>query len=193
MWELDHKAEPRRIDAFELWCWRRLLRVPWTASRSNQSILQEIRPHCSLEGRMLKLKLPTLWAFDAKSYLIGKDPDAGKDWRQEKKGMTVDEMVGWHHQLNGHEFEQALRVGDGQGSLVCRSLWGCRVGHDWATELNWEADRASALYGTGRETSGSWSGDRLPETFIWSSFLPETFNWRHSSHRFCKHDGGLCL
>ena len=81
------KAECQSIDAFELWCWRRLLRVPWTARRSNQSILKEINPGCSLEGLMLKLKL-TLWQPDAKSWLIWKDPDAGKDWGQEKKGTT---------------------------------------------------------------------------------------------------------
>ena len=91
------KAECRRIDAFELWCWRRLLRVPGTAKRSNQSILEEISPEYSLEGLMLKLELlyfgtPILW-------FIGKDPDAGKDWRQEEKGKTEDEMVGWHHWL----------------------------------------------------------------------------------------------
>ena len=80
------KAECRRIDAFELWYWRRLLRVPWTARRSNQSILKEISPGISLEGMMLKLKL-----------LIGKDSDAGRGWGQEEKGMTKDEMVGWHH------------------------------------------------------------------------------------------------
>ena len=99
------KAECQRIDAFKLWCWRRLSRVPWTLRRSNQSILKEIRPEYSLEGLMLKLKLPILWLPHAKSWLIGKDPDAGKDSRWEKKGMTVDEMVGWHHWLNGHEFE----------------------------------------------------------------------------------------
>ena len=98
------KAEHRRIDAFELWCWRRLLRVLWTARRSNQSILKEISPEYSLEGLMLKLKLQHF------GHLIqridsGKDHDPGNDWRQEEKGMTEDEMVGWHHQLNGHEFE----------------------------------------------------------------------------------------
>ena len=98
------KAEYRRIDALELWCWRRLLRVPWTARRSNQSILKEISPACSLEGLMVKLRLPILWPPHAKSWLIGKDPDAGKDCGQ-KKGTTEDEMAGWHHQLNGHEFE----------------------------------------------------------------------------------------
>ena len=79
------KDECRRIDAFELWCWRRLLRVPWTARRSNQSILKEISPGCSLEGLMLRLKLQILWPPDAKSWLTGKDPDAGKDWGQEEK------------------------------------------------------------------------------------------------------------
>ena len=98
------KAEHQRIDALELWCWRRLLTVPWTARRSNQSILKEINPEYSLKGLMLKRKL--LWPPDVNSWLIGKDPDAGKDWRQEEKGTTEDEMVGWHHWLNWHEFEQ---------------------------------------------------------------------------------------
>ena len=96
------KAEHRRIDAFELWCWRGLLRVPWTARRSNQPILKEISLEYSLEGLMLKLKLQY---FGHLSWLIWKDPDSGKDWRREEKGMTEDEMVGWHHRLNGHEFE----------------------------------------------------------------------------------------
>ena len=124
------KAECRRIDAFELWCWRRLLRVPWTARRSNQSILKEISPEYSLET---EAETPVLWPPSGKSWLTWKDPDAGKDWRWEEKGMTEDEMVGWHHQLNGHEFEWAPGVGDGQGSLVYCSLW---VGQDGATELN---------------------------------------------------------
>ena len=116
------KAERWRIDAFELWCWRRLLRVPWTARSSNQSILKEISPEYSLEGLMLKLKLQ-LWPPDVKKWLIWKDPDTGKDWRQEK-GTTEDEMVGWHHRLYGYEFEQAPRVSGGQGSLACCSPWG---------------------------------------------------------------------
>ena len=87
------KAEHRRIDAFELWCWRRLLRVPWTARRSNQPILKEISPGCCLEGMMLKLKLQ-LWPPDVKSLLTGKDSDAGRDWGQEEKGTTEDEMAG---------------------------------------------------------------------------------------------------
>ena len=101
------KAEHRRIDAFELWCWRRLLRVPWTARRSNQSILKKISPEYSLEWLMLKLKLQSqkLWPPDAKNWLVRKDADAGKYWRQEEKGTTEDEMAGWHHRLNGHELE----------------------------------------------------------------------------------------
>ena len=115
------KAECQRIDVFELWCWRRLLRIPWTARRSNQSIPKEISTECSLEGLMLKLKLQY---FGHVMHLNGKDPDARKDWRQEEKGMTEDEMVGWHHGLNGHEFEQAPGVGDGQGSWEYCSSWG---------------------------------------------------------------------
>ena len=128
------KAEYQRTDAFELWCWRRLLRVPWTARRSNQLILKEISAEYSLEGLMLKLKeTPILWPPGKKKWLTGKDSDAGKDWRQEEKGTTEDEMVGWHHRLDGHEFEQAPGDGDEQGSLMCCSPWGRRVGHDWAT------------------------------------------------------------
>ena len=79
-----------------------------------------------------------LWPPDRKNWLIGKDPDAGKDWRREEKGTTENEMVGWHHRPDGHEFEQALGVGDGQGGLECCKTMGVqRVGHDWATELNW--------------------------------------------------------
>ena len=99
------KVECLRIDAFELQYWRRLLRVLWTAKRSNQSILKEISPEYSLEGLMLKLKLLTLWPPDVKNWLIWKAPDTGQDWRREEKGTTEDEMFGWHHHLDGHEFE----------------------------------------------------------------------------------------
>ena len=97
------KAECRRIDAFELWCWRRLLRVPWTARKSNQSILKKSVLNIHWKDwcwRWNSNTLATWW----KNLLIWKDPDAGKDWRQEEKGMTEDEIVGWHHRLDGHEF-----------------------------------------------------------------------------------------
>ena len=101
------KAECQ-IDAFKLWCWRRLLSVPWTIRRSNQSILKEITPEYSLEGLVLKLKLQYFGHLMRRADSLEKT-DAGKDWRQEK-GATEDEMVGWHHQLNEHEFEQAQEV-----------------------------------------------------------------------------------
>ena len=97
------KAEHQRIDAFELWCWRRLLRVPWTARRSNQSILKEISPGISLEGMMLKLKLEYFGHLMRRADSL-EESDAGRDWGQEK-GTTEDEIAGWHHQLDGCESE----------------------------------------------------------------------------------------
>ena len=91
------KAELQRIDAFELWCWRRLLRVPWTARRSNQSILKEIGPGCSSEGMMLKLKLQYFGHLLGRFDSLEKNSDAGTDWGQEEKGTTENEMAGWHH------------------------------------------------------------------------------------------------
>ena len=100
------KAEHQRIDAFELWCWRRLLRVPWTARRPNQSILKEISQSWIFIGRTdAEAETPVLWPPDAKNWLIGKDPDAGKDRRREEKGTTEHKMVGWHHWLKGHDCE----------------------------------------------------------------------------------------
>ena len=127
MWELGHKESW----ALKNWCFwtvvfkRRLLRVPWRARRSNQSILKEISPEYSLEWLMLKLKLQCF------GHLIGrtdsrKDPDARKDWRQDEKVMIEDKMVRWHHWLDGHEFEQALSVSDGQRRLMCFRPWGCK-------------------------------------------------------------------
>ena len=96
------KAERRRIDAFELWCWKRLLRVPRTARRPNQSILKKISPGISLEGMMLKLKLHYFGHLMRRVGSLEKT-HAGSDWGQEKNGMTEDEMAGWHHGLNGRE------------------------------------------------------------------------------------------
>ena len=152
------KTEGQRIDASELWCWRRLLRVPWTARRSNQSILKEISPEYSLEGLMLKLKLHYSGPPDVKNWLIGRDPDARKDWMQEEKGMTEDEMVGWHHRLTGHECEQTSGVGEGQGSLVCCSSWGCKEsdtneGLNW---MNWELQKGHASGAKSSSQSLKW-------------------------------------
>ena len=137
-WTLK-KAEHQRIDPFELWCWRRLLRVPWIVRRSNQSILKEIHPEYSLEGLMLKLKFQ-YFVHLMKNWLFGKDPAAGKDRRQEEKATTEDEIAWWHYQLDGHEFEQVPGASDGQGSLVCCSPWGHKESDmtDW---LNWTDEK----------------------------------------------------
>ena len=112
------------------------MRVPRTARRSNQSALKEISPEYSLEGRAnAKAEAPVLWPPDAKSRLIGKEPDAGQDCGQEEKGMIEDEMVGWHHQINGQEFEQTPGDIEGQGSLVCYSPWGHKES-DMTEQLN---------------------------------------------------------
>ena len=133
---LSKKAEHRRTDAFELWYWRRLLGVPWTAGRSNQFILKKLSPGCSLKGMMLKLKLQyfgyLMWRVDS----LEKDSDAGRDWGQEEKGTTEDEMAGWHHRLDGRECEWTPGVGDGQGGLVCCDSWGHKES-DTTEHLNW--------------------------------------------------------
>ena len=117
------KAEHWRIAAFELWCWRTVFRIPWTARRSNQFILKEISPEYSLEGLMLNWNCNILATW-CKELTHFKRSYARKDWRQEEKGTTEDEIVGWHHWLKGHEFEQAPGVGDGQGSLTWCFPWG---------------------------------------------------------------------
>ena len=156
------KAEHRRIDAFQLWCWRRFLRVPWTARRCNQSILKEISPGCSLEGLMLRLKLQYFGHLCAKSWLTGKDTDAGRDWWQEEKGTTKDEMAGWHHGLDGLESEWPPVDGDGQGGLAFCDSWGHKES-DTTEWLNWAELNCSPQPGThtelGREKKGE-GGDR---------------------------------
>ena len=140
------KAEHRKIDAFKLWCWRRLLRVPWTARRSIQSILKEISPGCSLEAMMLKLEIPVLWPPHArvdsleKTLMLG-----GIDWGQEEKGTTEDEMAGWHHRLDGREFEWTPGDGDGQGGLACCNSWGHKES-DMTERLNWTEFHLSNTY-----------------------------------------------
>ena len=127
------KAESQIIHTFELWCWRRLLRVPFDSKeihtvnpKWNQSWIFIRRTDAEAEA-------PILWPT-SKSWLTGKDPDAGKDWGQEDKGVTEDEVDGWCHQFSGHEFEQTLGDSNGHGSLLCYSPWGRRVRQDWITE-----------------------------------------------------------
>ena len=120
------KAEHRRIDAFELWSWRRFLRVPWTEMRSNQSILKYISFGCSLEGLMLKLKIQNSGHLMRRADSLEKTLMLGKIWGQEEKGTTEDEMVGWHHQFDGYGFGWTPGVGDGQRGVACCGSWGHR-------------------------------------------------------------------
>ena len=127
------KAEHQRIDTFELWCWRRLLRVPWTARRSNQSIIKEINPEYSLEGLMLKLKLQYSGHLMQRTDSLEKSLMLGKIEGRRRRGR---QRMRWHHWLDGHEFEQVPGVGDRQRSLACCSPWG-RKESDTTEWLNW--------------------------------------------------------
>ena len=138
------KAECWRIDAFELWCWRRLLTVPWTARRSNQSTLKGISPEYSLDGLMLKLKLQYFGRLMQKTDLLEKTRMLGKiEGRRRRGWQRMRWIVGWHHQLNGHEFVQAPGIGDGQGSCpgkLCAAVHGVIKSWTWLsnwTELSW--------------------------------------------------------
>ena len=143
MWELDRKkSEQWRIDTFELWWWRRLLRVPWAAKRANQSTTK-VKQSWIFTGRTdAKAKAPILWSHNAKSHLIGKDPDAGKDWRQEKRG-TENEKVGWHHWLNGHELNKLREI------VKDREVWHAivhGVAKSWTQLSNWRTTIKIKLY-----------------------------------------------
>ena len=138
MWELDHK------ESWVLknwWFWTVVLHKTLESPLDSEEI-QPVHPkgnHSWIFIGRTDAEAPILWPPDSKNWLVVKDPDTGKNWRQEENGVTEDDMVGWHHWFDGHEFEQAPGV-DGQGSLACCSPWGLRVGHDWETELNWQCN-----------------------------------------------------
>ena len=129
------KAERRRIDALEPWCWRSLLRV-FLDYKEIQPVHPKGHQSSIFIGRT-DAEAPILWPPDAKNWVTGKDPDAGKDWGQKEKGTTEDETVGWHHRLDGHEFEWTPGVGRTGKPGMLQSVGSQRVGHDWATELKW--------------------------------------------------------
>ena len=145
------KAECWRIDVFELWCWRRLLESPLNCKEIKLVNPKGNQPWIFI-GRT-DAEAPILWPPDAKNWLIWKDPDVGKDWRREEKGTSEDEMVGWHHWPDGHEFEQAPGVDDGQGSPACCSPWGRK-----------ESDTTECLNNTTTLTLAQWDwfGDPWP-------------------------------
>ena len=145
MWELDYKERW----ALKNWCFWTMVLEKTLQSPLDCKEIKPVHPKGNeswiLIGRAnAEAETPILWPLDVKNWLIGKDPDAGKDWRQEEKGTTENEMVGWHYQLNGHEFEQALSVGEEQESLGCFSPWGCKDSSmtEWLnwTETPWEND-----------------------------------------------------
>ena len=137
MWKLDHKESW----ALKNWCFRTVVLEKTLESLLDCKEIQSVnlkgnQPWIFIGRTDAEAETPILWPPDVKNWLTGKDPDTGKDWRQEEKGMTEDEMVGWYHWLSGHEFESTPGVGDGQGSLVCCSPWGHKES-DTTEQLNW--------------------------------------------------------
>ena len=130
------KAERWRIDAFELWCLRRLLSPPLDCEEIQPVHPKGYQSWVFIVKTDVEAETPILWPPDVKSWLICKDTDAGKDWGQEETRTTEDEMVGWHHWLNGHGFGWTPGVGDGQGGLACCISWGCKES-DTTEQLNW--------------------------------------------------------
>ena len=176
------KADSWRIDVFELWCWRRLLRVPWTARRSNQLILKEINPE-HIGRTDAEAEAPILWPLATwyEEPFFGKDLDAGKDWGQEE-WVTGNEVVGWHHWLNGQEFEQTQGYIKGQGSLVCHSSWGSRrVGCDLVTEQqqqnHWQQQMLARTRATGTLIHCWWECKMVQS--LWKS-LAISYKTKHT-------------
>ena len=137
IWELNYKES----QALKNWCFwtvvlEKTLESPLDSKETKPIDPKGIQSWIFIGRTDAEAETPILWLPDAKNWLIWKDPDAGKDWRREEKWMTEDEMVKWHHRLDGHEFEQAPCVGDGQGSLACCSPWGCKES-DMTEWLNW--------------------------------------------------------
>ena len=175
MWELAYKGSW----ALKNWCFWTVVLEKTLESSLDCKEIQRVHPKGSQSWILIgrtddEDEAPTLWSPDAKNCLIGKDPDAWEDWGQEDKGMTEGEMAGCHHWLNEHEFEWAPRIGDGHESLAFCSLWGHRIRHDWATELNW--------------LSGPRKVPSLGLSFpIFNLFQPQGLSkWLTSSHQVAK-------
>ena len=175
------RAEHQRIDTFELWCWRRVLRAPWTSRRSNQSILKEISPEYSLERLMLKLKLQYFGHLMRRADSLEKSLMLGKIEGGRSRGRQGMKMVGWYHWLDGHDFEQTPGVGDGQEGLAYCGSWGCKES-DTTEQLNWtEQGMGLPWWLSGKESACQcrrprfnpwvgkipWRRERLPTLLFW--------------------------
>ena len=160
MWELDHK-EGWALKNWSFWTLvlEKTLESPLDCKEIQPVHSKRNQSWIFIGRTAAEAETPILWPPDAKSLLIGIDPDSGKDWRQEEKGTTEDEMVGWHHQLDGHEFEQAPGDGDGQGSLACCSPWGHKE-LDMTERLNWTENNKYLLshYFCGQEFRNGLTG-----------------------------------
>ena len=184
------KAENLRIDVFELWCWRRFLRVPCLGCEEIKPVNPKGNQSWIFIGRTdAEAETPIHWPPDVKNWLTGKDPDGWKDWRQEEKGMTEDEMVEWHHRLDGHEFVQATWVGDGQESIACGSPWL----HKESNTTEWL--NCTELRGEGGRQGKPWT---RAAGFLWI-LVHESYDWclRRSLNRSIelkgKGNGEQCL
>ena len=145
MWELEYKENW----VLKNWCFWTVVLEKTPESPLDYKKIQPVHPKgyqswVFIERTDAEAETPILWPPNAKNWLTGKDPDAGQDWRQEEKGTTEDELIPWHHRLNGHECEQTPGGGDGQGSLACCSPWG-RKESDMTERLNWTSE-LSTLY-----------------------------------------------
>ena len=147
MWELDYiESWVMKNRCFWTVVLEKTLESPLDCKKIQPVHLKGDQSWVFIGGTDVEAETPILWPPDVKSWLIWKDPDPGKDWGQEEKGTTEDEMVGWHHWHNGHGFGWTLGVGDGQRGLECCGSWGGRVRHDWVTELNWTRARRQLIY-----------------------------------------------
>ena len=183
MWELDYKESW----VTKNWCFWTVVLEKTLESPLDCKEIQPVHPKedqswIFIERTDVEAEIPILWPPDGKNWLVWKDPDAGKDWRQEEKEITKDEIVGWHHWLNGHEFGWTPGIGDGQGGLACCSSWGRRVRHDWATELNWGVRVAKDVRKLERERRIFQSVIRFPLISFENSnkvlnYILKTFFW----------------
>ena len=181
MWGLDHKEGWAPKD----WCFRTVVLEKTLETRLDS---KEIKP-VNLKGNQpwifierIDAEVTILWPPDLKNWLIAKDPDAGKDWRQEEKGKTEDEMVRWYHWLDGHEFEQPSGIGDGQGSVACCSPWGCKESDmtewlNWLTDaeapIPWPPDAKRWLFGKDPDAGKDWRQEEKGTT------EDEMVGWHH--------------